>query len=130
MSGELGAYDIVVGNMGDRNDLALWWSGGSMIEAVAAVNNNTIAVIHSVGPVRYAFRFQSATTLVLTTRHSLSWSNNPNITGVIYAGAPGEQTGSGLVDVLWGLDPRYPSGKLPFAISDVGCLPPFIGCTC
>jgi len=23
-----------------------------------------------------------------------------------------------LVDVLWGLDPRYPSGKLPFSISD------------
>jgi len=54
MSGELGLYDVVAGNMGDRNDLALWWGGGSMIEAVAAVNNNTIAVIHSVGPVRYA----------------------------------------------------------------------------
>jgi len=90
----------VVGNMGDRNDLALWWDGGKMIEAVAAVNNNTIVVIHSVGPV------------------SLSWSSHPNITGVIYAGAPGEQTGPGLVDVLWGLNPRYPSGKLPFAISD------------
>jgi len=52
MSGELGFYDVVVGNMGDRNDLSLWWKGGSMIEAVAAVNNNTIVVIHSVGPVR------------------------------------------------------------------------------
>jgi len=130
MSGELGAYDIVVGNMGDRNDLALWWSGGSMIEAVAGVNNNTIAVIHSVGPVRYAFRFQFPSTPVLTTCCSLSWSNHPNITGIIYAGAPGEQTGPGLVDVLWGLDPRYPSGKLPFAISDVGCLPPLIGRPC
>ena len=59
MSGELGSYDVVVGNMGDRNDLALWWNGGSMIEAVAAVNNNTIAVIHSVGPVRHALRFHS-----------------------------------------------------------------------
>jgi len=48
----------------------------------------------------------------------LSWSDHPNITGVIYAGAPGEQTGPGLVDVLWGLNPRYPGGKLPFAISD------------
>lgn len=59
MSGELGFYDIVVGNMGDRNDLALWWSGSSMIEAVAAVNNNTIVVIHSVGPVKYAPLFFS-----------------------------------------------------------------------
>ena len=130
MSGELGAYDIVVGNMGDRNDLALWWSGGSMIEAVAAVNNNTIAVIHSVGPVRYAFRFRPPSTLILTTYCSLSWSNHPNITGVIYAGAPGEQTGPGLVDVLWGSDPRYPSGRLPFAISDVGHLPPLIERPC
>jgi len=48
----------------------------------------------------------------------MNWSNHPNITGIIYAGAPGEQTGPGLVDVLWGLNPRYPSGKLPFAISD------------
>jgi beta-glucosidase len=31
MSGELGFYDVVEGNMGDRNDLALWWKGGSMV---------------------------------------------------------------------------------------------------
>jgi beta-glucosidase len=58
MSGELGFYDIVVGNMGDRNDLALWWNCGSMIAAVAAVNKNTIVVIHSVGPVKYAPRLR------------------------------------------------------------------------
>lgn len=57
----------------------------------------------------------------------MNWSNHPNITGIIYAGAPGEQTGPGLVDVLWGLNPRYPSGKLPFAISDVRYLPLPIG---
>lgn len=61
MSGELGSYDTVVGNMGDRNDLALWWSGSSMVEAVAAVNKNTIVVIHSVGPVKYAHDFVSGT---------------------------------------------------------------------
>ena len=31
MSGELGPYHIVVGNMGDRNDLELWWNGGSLV---------------------------------------------------------------------------------------------------
>jgi beta-glucosidase len=56
MSGELGFYDIVAGNMGDRNDLTLWWNGGGMIQAVTAVNKNTIVVIHSVGPVKYATR--------------------------------------------------------------------------
>jgi beta-glucosidase len=31
MSGELGFYDVVVGNMGDRNDLDLWYKGGSLV---------------------------------------------------------------------------------------------------
>jgi len=31
MSGELGFYTIVVGNEGDRNDLALWFKGGSLV---------------------------------------------------------------------------------------------------
>ncbi|KAL1747219.1 glycoside hydrolase family 3 protein [Schizophyllum fasciatum] len=98
MSGELGFYQIVEGNQGDRNDLDLWYKGGSMIEAVASVCNNTIAIVHSVGPV------------------SFSWSKHPNITAIIYAGAPGEQTGPGLADVLFGA--RNPSGRLPFSIAD------------
>lgn len=71
------------------------------IETVASVCSNTIAIVHSVGPV------------------SFSWSEHPNITGIIYAGAPGEQTGPGLADVLFGA--RNPSGRLPFSIADVGC---------
>ncbi|KAF7327054.1 putative beta-glucosidase L [Mycena kentingensis (nom. inval.)] len=98
MSGELGFYNVVVGNMGDRNDLNLWWKGGSLIERVASVCSNTIAVIHSVGPV------------------SFSWSNHPNITAIVYAGAPGEQTGPSLVDVLYGA--VNPSGRLPFSIDE------------
>lgn len=31
MSGELGFYDTVVGNQGDRNDLDLWYKGGSLV---------------------------------------------------------------------------------------------------
>ncbi|KAL0573526.1 hypothetical protein V5O48_008431 [Marasmius crinis-equi] len=98
MSGELGFYFVVEGNMGDRNDLDLWFKGGSLVESVAAVNPNTIVVIHSVGPI------------------PLGWSNHPNITAIIYAGAPGEQTGPSLVDVLWGA--VNPSGRLPFSIAD------------
>lgn len=75
MSGELGFYDTVEGNQGDRNDLNFWWKGGSLVESVAAVCNNTIVIVHSVGPV------------------SLSWAENKNITAIVYAGAPGEQTG-------------------------------------
>ncbi|ESK91328.1 glycoside hydrolase family 3 protein [Moniliophthora roreri MCA 2997] len=98
MSGELGFYSIVEGNMGDRNDLALWWKGGSLVEAVAAVNNNTIVVVHSVGPV------------------NLQWANHPNVSAIIYHGAPGEQTGPAAVDVLFG--DVNPSGRLPFSIAD------------
>ena len=67
MSGELGLYEIVVGNMGDRNDLALWWGGSQMIKAVAAVNRNTIVVIHSVGPVKCAPRYITPFTRDLDT---------------------------------------------------------------
>ncbi|KAH6919134.1 beta-glucosidase [Coprinopsis sp. MPI-PUGE-AT-0042] len=98
MSGELGFYSTVYGNQGDRNDLDVWWKGGSLIEGVASVCNNTIVVVHSVGPVY------------------MPWVTHPNVTGVIYAGAPGEQTGPSIVDVLYG---NYnPSGKLPFTIAD------------
>ncbi|PFH53038.1 glycoside hydrolase family 3 protein [Amanita thiersii Skay4041] len=98
MSGELGLYDTVVGNMGDRNDLDLWFKGGSLVENVAAVCNNTIVVIHSVGPV------------------NIPWNLHPNITAIIYAGAPGEQTGPSLVDVISG---QYnPRGRLPFSIAN------------
>ncbi|KAG6816117.1 hypothetical protein H0H87_008539 [Tephrocybe sp. NHM501043] len=98
MSGELGAYDFVVGNQGDRNDLDLWYKGGSLVERVAAVCNNTIVIVHSTGPVY------------------MPWSSHANITGIIYAGAPGEQTGPSIVDVLYGN--TNPSGRLPFSISD------------
>ncbi|KDR81909.1 hypothetical protein GALMADRAFT_60230 [Galerina marginata CBS 339.88] len=98
MSGELGFYDTVVGNMGDRNDLELWWKGGSLVQRVAAVCSNTIVVVHSVGPVY------------------MPWSTHPNITGIIYAGAPGEQTGPAIVDVMYGA--FNPSGRLPFSIAD------------
>ena len=31
MSGELGFYDVVAGNMGDRNDLELWYRGSDLV---------------------------------------------------------------------------------------------------
>ncbi|KAJ7059706.1 glycoside hydrolase family 3 protein [Mycena amicta] len=98
MSGELGFYQVVDGNEGDRNDLELWFSGSSLVQNVAAVCSNTIVVVHSVGPVH------------------MPWATHPNITAIVYAGAPGEQTGPGLVDVLFGT--VNPSGRLPFSIAD------------
>jgi beta-glucosidase len=50
-SGENPLIGTVNGTFGDRNDMVLFFKGGSLIEAVASVNNNTIVVIHSPGPV-------------------------------------------------------------------------------
>lgn len=47
----------------------------------------------------------------------MPWADHPNITAIVYAGAPGEQTGPALVDVLWGA--VNPSGRLPFSMDDV-----------
>ncbi|KAH7105390.1 glycoside hydrolase superfamily [Auriculariales sp. MPI-PUGE-AT-0066] len=98
-SGEYGVgLTQVDGNWGDRENLDLWRKCGSLIEAVSKVNKNTIVVIHTVGPVNTA-----------------SWINFANITAVILAGLPGEQTGPSLMDVLYG--DVNPSGRLPYTLA-------------
>jgi len=95
-SGE--GYIDVDGNTGDRNNLTLWRNGDALIEAVASVNENTIVVIHSVGPVL------------------MPWIDNPNVKAVIWAGLPGQESGNSLTDVLFGY--VNPSGKLAFTIAE------------
>ncbi|KAH8652253.1 glycoside hydrolase superfamily [Xylariales sp. PMI_506] len=92
-SGE--GYITVDNNEGDRNNLTLWGNGDVLIQNVSALCNNTIVVIHSVGP-------------VLVT----DWYDNPNITAIVWAGLPGEQSGLSLVDVLYGS--VNPAGRTPF----------------
>jgi len=56
------------------------------------------------------------------------WGDFPNVTAMIYAGAPGEQTGPAIVDVLYGA--VNPSGRLPFTIAVVrsvlSCISPMV----
>lgn len=94
-SGE--GYISVDGNEGDRNNLTLWQNGEAIIANTSAFCNNTIVVVHSVGP------------LLID-----SWSNNPNVTAIVWAGLPGEQSGNSLTDVLYGR--VNPGGKLPFTL--------------
>lgn len=96
-SGE--GYISVDSNLGDRNNLTLWQNADSAIEAVAAECNNTIVVIHSTGPV------------ILE-----SYANNPNITAILWAGVPGQESGNSIADVLYGR--VNPSAKLPFTIGN------------
>jgi len=81
----------------DREDLELNANGRAIIEATAAVNNNTIVILHIPGTTNIDFV-----------------KNNPNITAVLAPLLPGEQSGPSLVSVLWG--DVSPSGKLPFTI--------------
>ncbi|KAJ7164325.1 glycoside hydrolase superfamily [Mycena filopes] len=99
-SGE--GYITVEGHAGDRNDLNLWHAGDALIAASAAVCANTIVVLHVVGPVLME-----------------NWIDHPNVTAVLHAGLPGQETGNALVDVLFadGSQPTNPSGRLPYTMA-------------
>ena len=95
-SGE--GYITVEGNAGDRNNLDPWHSGNALVTAVAQANKNTIVVVHSVGPVILETILQQ-----------------PNVQAVVWAGIPGQESGNGLLDILYGS--TSPSGKLPYTIA-------------
>ncbi|KAJ2899584.1 uncharacterized protein MKZ38_002958 [Zalerion maritima] len=82
-------------NMGDRKNLTLWNNGDILIKKVSAICPNTIVVIHSVGPVLID-----------------DYKNNPNITAIVWAALPGQESGNSLVDVLYGR--VNPAGRTPF----------------
>ncbi|KAK3321596.1 glycosyl hydrolase family 3 N terminal domain-containing protein [Apodospora peruviana] len=88
-------FITIDGNAGDRNNLTLWNGGDELIKAVASVNPNTIVVLHTVGPVIIEYAKQ-----------------HPNISAILWAGLPGQETGNGLVDVLYGK--VNPQGRSPF----------------
>lgn len=94
-SGE--GYITVDGNEGDRNNLTLWQGADTVIANVTQVCNNVILVIHSVGPVLME-----------------EYANNPNITAIVWANVPGEQSGNAIVDILYGNS--NPGGKLPYTL--------------
>lgn len=99
-SGE--GYITVDGNAGDRTNITLWNNGEALIAAAAAACANTIVVQHVVGPVLVE-----------------SWINHPNVTAVLHAGLPGQESGNALVDVLFSDGPQAtnPSGRLPYTIA-------------
>jgi hypothetical protein len=95
-SGE--GYLQVDKNFGDRNNLTFWQDADAMLANVSATCNNTVLVIHSVGPVLLE-----------------DYANNPNITAILWAGVPGEQSGNSIADILYGR--VNPSAKLPFTMA-------------
>lgn len=67
------------------------------IKTVADINPRTVVVVHAVGPV------------------DMEWSKHPNITAIVWAGLPGQESGNALADVLFG--DVNPSGRLPYTIA-------------
>ncbi|KAJ7610883.1 putative beta-glucosidase, partial [Roridomyces roridus] len=82
----------------DRDNLTAFSQGAALVNAVAAVNNNTIVVMHVPGPIIVE-----------------DWIDHENVTAVVIAHLPGQESGNSLVPVLWG--ETSPSGKLPYTVA-------------
>ncbi|KAH8657902.1 beta-glucosidase-related glycosidase [Xylariales sp. PMI_506] len=81
----------------DRQYLSVDWEGDAVVESVASYCNNTVVVTHSSGI------------------NILPWADHPNVTAILAAHYPGEQSGNSIVDVLYG--DYNPSGRLPYSIA-------------
>ncbi|KAJ7702117.1 glycoside hydrolase superfamily [Mycena olivaceomarginata] len=90
--GYITVHDNRGDNMGDRANITLWHGGEALIGATAAVCANTVVVQHTVGPVTME-----------------GWIDHPNVTAVLHAGLPGQESGNALA--------TNPSGRLPYTIA-------------
>ena len=92
-------YITVDFNEGDRNNLTLWHNADTLIATVTEQCNNTIVVMHTVGPVLVD-----------------AWYKHPNVTAIIWAGIPGQESGNAITDILYGK--VNPGGKSVFTWGD------------
>jgi beta-glucosidase len=80
----------------DRANLDFQWNATMAFESTARLCPSTIVVTHGPGVVL------------------MPWADNKDVTAIIAAHYPGEETGNSIVDVLWGA--VEPSGRLPYSI--------------
>ncbi|KAJ5654072.1 hypothetical protein N7490_001075 [Penicillium lividum] len=81
----------------DRPSLSDYYSD-ELVLNVAAQCSNTMVVIHNAG-----------------VRLVDQWIENSNVTAVIYAHLPGQDSGRALVEVMYGK--QSPSGRLPYTVA-------------
>ncbi|KAJ4370295.1 hypothetical protein N0V86_009032, partial [Didymella sp. IMI 355093] len=82
----------------DRTTLIAEWNSTVVVNQTAALCNNTVVVLHGAAP------------------NTMPWRNNPNVTAILAAHMPGQESGNSIADILWGdVDP---SGRLPYTIAN------------
>ncbi|TLD18363.1 DNA mismatch repair protein Msh6 [Venturia nashicola] len=81
----------------DRDHLEADWNGTAVVNTVAASCANTVVVTHSGG------------------LNTLPFADHPNVTAILAAHYPGQETGNSIVDILYG--DVNPSGHLPYTIA-------------
>ncbi|KAK7415694.1 hypothetical protein QQX98_005729 [Neonectria punicea] len=81
----------------DREHLSVDWDGDDVVESVASRCNNTVVVTHSSGI------------------NTMPWADHVNVTAILVAHYPGQESGNSIVDILYG--EVNPSGKLPYTIA-------------
>lgn len=82
----------------DRPNLTASFEGEQTILAVASRCNNTVVVYSSCGPF-----------------DTVGWYDNENVTAILDAGGLGQESGTAVVDVLFG--DVNPGGKLPYTLA-------------
>ncbi|KAJ3902807.1 glycosyl hydrolase family 3 C-terminal domain-containing protein [Lentinula edodes] len=79
----------------DAESLNLTGDADDLVAQAVNSSSNVVVVIHATGAVNIE-----------------KWADNPNVTAIIAASLPGQESGAGLVPVLYG--DVLPSGKIPW----------------